>query len=551
MANRTVTIKSEPTRVVSLAPSITEDLYYLGLFNRLVGVTKYADFPPQVRNVSKVGGYGAYASLEKIAALKPDLIIADNAVFWKKGFLQDLEKIAPVIIVDPTSLSQIPNAIYLLGKVFNRQQKAVEVVDEFKAELSAIHSLVANRTRVEVFYVVWNKPLMTVGKESFINGIIDIAGGVNVFGNLSKAYPTVSLEEVIVKDPDVIILTPHCGMTIEEAYSMFKDTKAAKMGQIYMIEDEGALVHPSPRVVNGTEIMARLLHPDAFRTKYPLTVRDMANRTVMIPREPRRIVSLAPSVTETLFYIGAGSELVGVTKYADWPPAVANISRVGGYGAYASLEKIAALKPDLIIADNAVLWKKGFLQDLEKIAPVIIVDPKSIDGIYEQVKLLGKVTNREEQATLVVAEMKARIRYVEQEVANASRPKVMFLLSAYKGYLVAGGNTFADSMIRIAGGVNVFHNLTGWKAVTASEIVKANPEVVIVMPYVNTSIFCHEPLSSIDAAKKGHVYAVSNSDIFQRPSPRIVEAIVELAEYLHPNIFKFHTHPLVCSVAGG
>jgi len=80
----------------------------------------------------------------------------------------------------------------------------------------------------------------------------------------------------------------------------------------------------------------------------------MMNRTVTIPKEPQRIVSLAPSITETIFYLGAGDKLVGVTKYADWPPAVKNITKVGGYGAYANLEEIAKLKPDLIIADNAV-----------------------------------------------------------------------------------------------------------------------------------------------------------------------------------------------------
>ncbi|WP_457751346.1 ABC transporter substrate-binding protein, partial [Thermococcus sp.] len=94
-ANRTVTIKHEPTRVVTLAPSITEDLYYLGLFNRVVGVTNYDDFPKGVANLTRIGGYGKYANLEKIAALKPDLILADS---YALPILKSLEKIAPVVI---------------------------------------------------------------------------------------------------------------------------------------------------------------------------------------------------------------------------------------------------------------------------------------------------------------------------------------------------------------------------------------------------------------------------------------------------------------------
>ena len=546
-ANRTVTIKSEPKRVVSLAPSITEDLYYLGVLNRVVGDTGYEDWPPAVKNITSVGGYGAYASLEKIAALKPDLIIADDAVFYKKGYLQDLEKIAPVIIIAPKTLDQIPKAIELLGKVFNREDRAKEVVDEFNAEVSAMKELMKNQPKVKVFYVVWNKPLMTAGGNTFISDVISIAGGINIF-NDTKNWPQVSVEEVIARNPDVIILTPHCGMTIEEAYKLFAGTKAVEEGHVYMIENQNDLIHPSPRIIRGIETMAKLLHPDAFKTKYPLTIKDMMNRTVTIPKEPQRIVSLAPSITETIFYLGAGDKLVGVTKYADWPPAVKNITKVGGYGAYANLEEIAKLKPDLIIADNAVFYKQGFLESLEKIAPVVIVNPKSINGIYEQIELLGKILNREEQAALVIAEMKAQISYIESLVANQSRPTVMYLVSTYNGYWIAGNDTFANSIIQIAGGRNAFADIKGWKAVSEEEIIARNPDVVIIASaYVNPKIFCSGPLSTIKAAKTGRVYTVSDPNVFQRPSPRIVLAIREMAELLHPQVFKYQPQPLVCS----
>ncbi len=545
--NRTVTIKEEPQRVVSLAPAITEDLYYLGLLDRVVGDTGYEDWPSEVKDIPSVGGYGAYASLEKIASLKPDLIIADNAVLYKQGYLESLEKIAPVIIVAPKSLDEIPEAIELLGKAFNKKDKAKEVINEFNAKVDAMKELMKGKPKVKVLYVVWNDPLTTAGGNTFISDIIGIAGGVNIF-NDTKNWPQVSLEEVLVRNPDVIILTPHCGMTVEEAYKLFAGTSAVKNGRVYMIENENDLIHPSPRLIRGIETIARILHPEAFKTGYPLTIKDMANRTVTIPKEPQRVVSLAPSITETIFYLGAGNKLVGVTKYADWPPAVKNITRIGGYGAYANLEEIAKLKPDLIIADNAVFYKQGFLEDLEKIAPVVIVNPKSIEGIYQQVELLGKVLNREAQASLVVAEMKSQISHIESLVANASRPSVMYLVSTYNGYWIAGKDTFADSIIWIAGGKNAFEDVTGWKAVSAEEIVARNPDVVIIASaYVDPKIFCSGPLSTIKAAKEGRVYTVSDPNVFQRPSPRIVLAIKEMAELLHPELFKYQPQPLVCS----
>lgn len=547
-ANRTVTIKAEPKRVISLAPSLTEDLYYLGLLDRVVGITGYEDWPPEAVNITSVGGYGAYANLETIASLRPDLIIADNAVLYKEGFLENLEKIAPVIIIAPRSLNEIPKAIELLGEVFNKKNKAGEVVEEFNAKISAMRELMKDKPKVKTFYVVWNDPLTTAGGNTFISDVISIAGGVNIFNDASN-WPQVSLEEVIARDPEAIVLTPHCGMTVEDAYKLFAGTTAVKNGRVYMIDNENDLIHPSPRLIRGIETMARILHPDAFETSYPLTITDMANRSVTIREEPVRVVSLAPSITETIFYIGAGDKLVGVTDYADWPPAVKNITRVGGYGAYANLEEIAKLNPDLIIADNAVFYKQGFLENLEKIAPVVIVNPESIEGIYQQVELLGKVLNREEQASLVIAEMKAQISYIEGLVANASRPSVMYLVSTYNGYWVGGKNTFAEGIIRIAGGKNAFGDVDGWKAVSAEEIVARNPDVVIIASaYVDPSVFCSEPLSTIKAATEGKVYTVSDPNVFQRPSPRIVLAIRETAELLHPELFDYQPEPLTCPV---
>ncbi|WP_335755145.1 ABC transporter substrate-binding protein [Thermococcus radiotolerans] len=548
--NRTVTIESEPKRVVTIAPSITEDLYYLGLFDRVVGVTDFDDFPPGVANVTRIGGYGKYANLEVIASLNPDLILVDS---FSMAILGDLEKIAPVVVVDPHSVNDIPRALELLGGVFNVRESAKKATAEFQEGIKAISSMVAGEPKVEVFYVVWSNPLMTAGGGTFISDIIELAGGENIFSD-TTGWPTVSPEQVLERDPEVILLTPHCGMTVQDVYKgPLANTKAAREGRVYVIENENDLIHPSPRVVMGLEAVAKLLHPDAFQVSYPITVIDFAGRKVTLESEPQRIVSLAPSITESLFYIGAGDKVVGVTDYDDFPPAVKNITRVGGYGKYANLETIASLQPDLILADG---FSTDILDSLERIAPVIIVDPKNITDIYNALELLGRVTNREEGARSVAAEMKAEVSYVSAMVAGKPKVRTFFILSYYNGYWTAGAGTFVNDLITLAGGENIFDDVSGWGAASEEQIIARNPEVIIISPNagIKPEDLCSGPLSEVDAVKNGHVYVLSDENLVVRPGPRIVHGLEEIAEYLHPDVFNYQPQPLACNAtasAGG
>ncbi|NJE01059.1 ABC transporter substrate-binding protein [Thermococcus sp. JdF3] len=542
-ANRTLTIEKPPERVVTLAPSITEDLYYLGLFDRVVGVTDFDDFPPGVANVTRVGGYGQYANLEVIASLNPDLILVDS---YSMTILEDLQKIAPVLVVDPHSIDDIPRALDLLGAVFNAEEGARKATAEFEAKINTISSTVKDEPRVSVFYVVWNSPLMTAGGGTFISDVIELAGGENIF-NDTTGWPTVSPEQVIERNPDVVLLTPHCGMSVQDVYSgPLASIKAAQDGKVYVIENENDLIHPSPRVVLGLEAVARLLHPDAFKVGYPLTVTDFAGRTVTIDDEPERIVTLAPSITESLFYIGAGDKVIGVTDYDDFPPAVKNITRIGGYGKYANLEAIAALEPDLILVDG---FSMDIMESLERIAPVVVVDPRNITAIYNALELLGKITNREEGARAAVADMQATVGYVTSTVAGQSKPRTFFLLSYYNGYWTAGAGTFVNDLITLAGGENIFNDVNGWGAASEEQIIARNPEVIIISPNagIKPDDLCSGPLAEVDAVKNGRVYVLSDENLVVRPGPRIVHGLEEIAGYLHPDVFNLQPQPLACN----
>ena len=280
---------------------------------------------------------------------------------------------------------------------------------------------------------------------------------------------------------------------------------------------------------------------------YPLTIVDSVGRKVTIKKEPRRIVSLAPSITETLYFIGALDKVVGVTKFDDFPPEVQKGRAVIGDFSNPNLEVIASLKPDLIIGTSMHL---KYLDKLQQIAPVIIVDPKNMSEIYEWIIKLGKVVNREKEAEGVVNYMKAIVESVQAKVANSSRPKVFYLVGYWNGYWTAGRGTFMDSLISIAGGENIFHDIEGWKTVSAEDIVARNPDIVIISYHagIKPGDLCNTPLAKTNAFKNGRVYVISDDNLVSRPGPRIVLGLEEIAYFIHPEAFNYAYQPKACAV---
>ncbi|MPW38333.1 ABC transporter substrate-binding protein [Thermococcus sp. 101 C5] len=283
--------------------------------------------------------------------------------------------------------------------------------------------------------------------------------------------------------------------------------------------------------------------------KYPLTIVDFAGREVTIEKEPQKIVSLAPSITETLYFIGALDKVVGVTKFDNYPENVQEGRTVVGGFSDPNIEVIASLNPDLIVGTSMHL---KYLEQLEKIAPVIIIDPKSIEEIYKAVELLGKVTNKEEKAKEVVTETKDKIEEIESKVQDAQRVKVFYIVWS-DPLMTAGNGTFINDLITLAGGENIFGDTQGWPQVSVEEVLARNPEVIILPPHagMNAEDLCNTQLVNTDAVKTGRVYTLSSDDIVSRPTPRIVEGLEEIAKFLHPDVFNFTYQPLVCEATAG
>jgi iron complex transport system substrate-binding protein len=268
-ANRTVTIPSAPQRILSLAPSTTEIAFALGLGSRMAAVDPFSDYPPEAKNLPKVNN--SPLNLEQVVALKPDLVLAAGITSG-----EDVKKMVnlqlPVIVVGATktTLESIMADIRLVGQATGTELKAKTVTDGMKQRLDAVQAKLAGaQTKPRVYWELDAtdpaKPF-TPGPGSFLDEIIRLAGGTNVAANAKSPYAQVNAEEVIAENPDIIILSDFAyGTTIEsvKARPGWLAINAVKNDKVFPIDDN-LVSRPSPRIVEGLEAAAKLIHPEFF-----------------------------------------------------------------------------------------------------------------------------------------------------------------------------------------------------------------------------------------------------------------------------------------------
>ena len=278
---------------------------------------------------------------------------------------------------------------------------------------------------------------------------------------------------------------------------------------------------------------------------YPINITDDNGRNVIIESEPEKIVSLSPSNTELLFAVGAGSLVIGNTEYCDYPAEAVSITKVGGYAADSiSIETIISLKPDLVLADGSS--QKTVIEALEKAHIVVIAtDSKTFEDVYRNIELVGHVTGNDDVASDLVAEMKARVNSIIQIVDQIPQEErtTVFWEVWDEPLLTAGPNTIIGQIIKLAGGVNIFSDLTeDWPTVSAEVVVQKNPGV-IMGPDTHGDKLIAEQLAArsgwnqIDAVKNNRIYLIEG-DISSRPGPRVVDALELIAKKLYPDRFR-------------
>jgi iron complex transport system substrate-binding protein len=257
---RSVTIASKPERIVSLAPANTEILFGLGALDRVVGVTTYDDYPPEVSTIEQVGDF-VTPNLEAITAATPDLVLVTTGV--QADIIEQLEKTGAVVVaVDPQSLDALYASIEMVGKAIGESENAATVVQEMKDELASIQDAI-DASPVRCFVEIAQEPLYTAGTGTLINDLIEQAGGENVVAE--AGYVAYSLEQLLTDNPDVYFATKGSmsdPSTLKDRAGYSK--LAAVTGDRVFVLDDNLVSRPGPRVIQGIRQIAEALHPDAF-----------------------------------------------------------------------------------------------------------------------------------------------------------------------------------------------------------------------------------------------------------------------------------------------
>ncbi len=259
-----VTLNKTPQRIVSLAPSNTEILFAIGAGDRVVGVTDYCNYPPEAMEKPKVGGYST-VDIEKVIALNPDLVVAAHG-----NGIETIEALRErgitVIVLNPKNLDDVMRNIELLGKVTGCEENASKLVKVMEYTIEEVKKSVANVSdRPKVAHIMWHDPVWVSGRNTFIDELIRLAGGENAFGDMD-GWKAVSIEDVLERNPDVIIVNSGSGMgggkniLYAWAISELKGVNAVKNGRVYVI-DADLISRPSYRLVYALEDIVRLLHP--------------------------------------------------------------------------------------------------------------------------------------------------------------------------------------------------------------------------------------------------------------------------------------------------
>ncbi|TET49156.1 MAG: cobalamin-binding protein [Dehalococcoidia bacterium] len=269
-AGRTVRVDKLPEKIISLAPSNTEILYALGLEDRVVGVTEYCDYPEAARQKPQIGGYST-VDVEKVVAIQPDLILA--ASLHQDEVVPRLEGLnLTVLVLAPRTIGEVLDAISLVGAVAGKAEEATNLTAEMEGRIKAVTDKTAlpEEQRPRVLYVLWHNPLMTVGSETRIHELIERAGGINIAQDLTEEYPKISLEAVIMANPQVIIAgSGHgSGQDIPVQFALAEPrlagVEARLNNRVYEI-DSNLTSRPGPRIVDGLEKLAEFIHPELFK----------------------------------------------------------------------------------------------------------------------------------------------------------------------------------------------------------------------------------------------------------------------------------------------
>jgi iron complex transport system substrate-binding protein len=265
---------------------------------------------------------------------------------------------------------------------------------------------------------------------------------------------------------------------------------------------------------------------------------DGIGRRVVLQRHPLRIISLAPSVTETVYLVGAGGRLIGVTEQCDWPEDAKRKPKIGSL-LDPNYEIILAARPDLVIASTAGNDRAAVYKLAELGLPVFVTAPRSLEGIFEATRQIGRITDCAAQGERLVAELKVRLQEVKRRLAGLP-PTRAFLITWFDPLLAPGRRTFENDVLSLADVVSISADSDEYyPRYSLEQVLAQNPDVILTVFHTGKPLPDLRRIAGwrdLKAVKQGRVYVLS--EVLQHPSPRFVDAVEELARKIHPERFQ-------------
>ena len=282
-------------------------------------------------------------------------------------------------------------------------------------------------------------------------------------------------------------------------------------------------------------LFAAACNPTQHREQATDTVVDDYNRTVVVPTHPQRVVSLSPAVTEILFALGAGDLLVGRTDFCTYPPEAALIPSIGGISNL-NIEKILSLNPDLVISGSMVGKKVTDQMDAMGTPMVCVIEKPRFEALYGNITAIGQLVGKEHEADSLVEDLKQK---VDRLLADTSLSTFHSPLSTCYyvvgfgagGNFTAGGNTFINDIIHMAGGRNIAEDIDGW-SYSLEALVKEDPDYIIVRREDSAAFCGMKPYNSLGAVRQGHVIGIESGTL-DLQVPRNIDAVLYIRQRMN------------------
>ncbi|MCD6527625.1 MAG: cobalamin-binding protein [Desulfuromonas sp.] len=271
-------------------------------------------------------------------------------------------------------------------------------------------------------------------------------------------------------------------------------------------------------------------------------ITDALGRVVEVPCEPKRVVALAPSITEIIYALERQEILKGATRFSDYPPEADHLPKVGSY-VQLDVERIAALKPDLCIgiATKDHKPQKGAAQLAALNIPFVALHPEDMETVMQSIETVGKLLNASDKARQIVGDMRTRTARVKQKVALVQNKPKVFVQIGVTPIVSAGTATFINQLIEAAGGINLAAGPSPYPRFSREQVICLVPEVLIITSMARSTVFERIKADwfqwpSIPAVAHNRVF-IAPSNTFDRPTPRLVEGLEQMACYIHPQLF--------------